>query len=155
MSTASLRPPRRTTRGLPANALAARLAERPVLVVGTIVLVWALILGHYAAKVSEWLVMTDELQYVKLALGITQTGNPLPTLRGEPYGAYNQLYPLVISPVLGLLDMPDAFRGVHRLNGLLMASTAIPAYLLARATGLARIPSYVAGALCVEMRGRP
>jgi len=41
-----------------------------------------------------------------------------------------------------LFDMPTAFKVAHVLNGLLLASTAIPAYLLARSAALPRAAAY-------------
>jgi hypothetical protein len=76
--------------------------------------------------------MTDELLYVRLAISTATRHSPLPTVHGEVVGTINQLYPLVLSPLFGTLDDPTAFRAAHFLNAPLMASAAIPAYLLAR-----------------------
>jgi hypothetical protein len=76
--------------------------------------------------------MTAELQYVKLALAVWETGSPLPSLHGTTVAVANQLYPLLLAPVYGPLSSPDAFRAAHVLNAAVMSSAAIPAYLLAR-----------------------
>src|SRR4051794_26217051 len=123
-------------------AVTAWLERRPALVVAAVFAGAALVTAYYASRVSEWLVMTDELQYVKVGLGIAGTGSPVPPLRGEYYAAYNVLYPALLAPLLGLLDMPAAFRAAHVLNGILMASTAVPAYLLARAVRIDRLAAY-------------
>jgi hypothetical protein len=86
----------------------------------------------YSARIRDWGVMTDELQYVKLALAAADTHSPLPSLHGQLVGSLNQLYPLVLAPLVGVFDAPDAFHAAHVLNAPLMASAAIPAYLLAR-----------------------
>src|SRR5215210_5472151 len=95
----------------------------------------ALTLAVLASRVRDWVVMTDELQYAKLASAIAD-GSLLPTLRGEHVAAYAQLYPLLLSPLYGVFDAPGAFAAAHVLNGVLYASAAIPVYLLARAVRL-------------------
>jgi hypothetical protein len=91
------------------------------------------VLTSYA---RDWVVMTDELQYAKLATHIGQTLSPVPTLRGVHVSSYAQVYPLLISPFYGFLSAPSAFRATHVLNALLFASAGVPVYLLAREVGL-------------------
>src|SRR6059058_2622144 len=55
----------------------------------------AAVFGFLASRVRDWLVMTDELQYAKLATHISETLSPLPTVRGEHVGAFAQLYPAI------------------------------------------------------------
>jgi hypothetical protein len=86
----------------------------------------------YSARIRDWGVMTDELQYVRLALSAAERHSPLPVIHGQLVGSLNQLYPLLIAPLYGTLDAPTAFRAAHILNAPLMASAAVPAYLLAR-----------------------
>ncbi len=76
--------------------------------------------------------MTDELLYVKLAVSAATSYSPLPAVHGLTVGTINQLYPLLIAPLYGSLDVPAAFHAAHLLNAPVMASAAIPAYLLAR-----------------------
>jgi len=106
-------------------------------------------LAHYTGKVSEWLVMSDELQHAKLAINVGKELSPLPSLHGEYVGAWSQLYPLLTAPVYQLFDMPTAFQVVHLLNAALMASTAIPAYLLAREVVSQRLAAYAVAGLSV------
>ncbi len=108
----------------------------------------ALTLAVLASRVRDWVVMTDELQYAKLALAIAH-GSVLPTLRGEHVSAYAQLYPLLLSPLYGLLDAPAAFHAAHVLNGFLYASAAVPVYLLARAVRVRPTWSAAAAALAL------
>jgi hypothetical protein len=77
--------------------------------------------------------MTDELQTTKLATSIGETLSPVPRIHGAYYGALNQLYPLLLSPLYRWLAAPAAFDGAHVLNAFLLASSAWPAYLLGRA----------------------
>jgi hypothetical protein len=111
----------------------------------------AAILGVLASRVRDWVVMTDELQYSKLATHIGETLSPLPTLRGAHFSAYAQLYPLLISPLYGLLSDPGAFRAAHVLNGVLFASAVVPAYLLARHASLSQRWALVVALLSVAL----
>ncbi len=63
---------------------------------------WALRAGARAAHepVADWFVMTDELLYERLALSVDRTHSPLPHVHGEMVSNINQLYPLVIAPVV-------------------------------------------------------
>ena len=81
--------------------------------------------------------MTDELLYERLALSFAD-GSFLPTLHGETVDVYAVLYPLLLMPVYAIVDMPDAVRVVHGLNGVLLASAVVPTYLLARELALPR-----------------
>jgi hypothetical protein len=112
-----------------------------------IVLAAGLLAVQYASQAREWAVMTDELQTSKLATSIAQTLSPVPRIHGEYYGALNQLYPLLLSPLYGSLSPPAAFDGAHVLNAFLLASSAWPAYLLGRAVSGSRAGGYFAAAL--------
>ena len=82
--------------------------------------------------------MTDELLYERLALSFVD-GAFLPTLHGEHVDVYGVLYPFLLMPVFAVVDLPDAIRAVHGLNGVLFASAAIPTWLLARELALSRL----------------
>ena len=49
-------------------------------------LVWALTAAllaiSYSGRIRDWSVMTDELQYVKLAISVADTHSPLPMIHG-------------------------------------------------------------------------
>jgi hypothetical protein len=83
-------------------------------------------LAALTLRVRDWVVMTDELQYAKLATHIGQTLSPLPTLRGVHVSSYAQVYPLLLSPFWSSLSAPSAFRVSHVVNALLFASAAGP-----------------------------
>jgi hypothetical protein len=89
-------------------------------------------------RVSDWAVMTDELLYERLALSFVD-GAFLPTLHGEHVDVYGVLYPFLLMPVFAVVDLPDAIRAVHGLNGVLFASAAVPTWLLARELALTRL----------------
>jgi hypothetical protein len=109
------------------------------------------VLAALAWRVRDWVVMTDELQYSKLATSIGETLSPLPMLRGMHVSAYAQLYPLLLAPLYGPLSSLDAFRAAHLLNGVLFASAGIPAYLLAREAALSRRWALVATLLSLAL----
>lgn len=111
----------------------------------------ALFGAYWTVKVSQWVVMSDELQYSKLALNIGNTLSPIPVIRGAYTGSLAQLYPILMSPFMRVLDMPTAFRAVHVLNAVLMASTAIPAYLLTREVVRSKTAAYLVAALTVSV----
>ena len=87
-----------------------------------------LLLGRAA---TEPRVLGDELVYSGLAKGLALEGQPL--LRGAVDLAHSLLYPLLIAPahVLGG-DGARAFEVTKAVNAVVVASAAVPAYLLAR-----------------------
>ena len=125
------------------------------LVDGASVVAVALFLGWVLSlattRVKNWFVMTDELYYERLAVSVAQTGSLLPRVHGELVPNVNQLYPILISPFYGNGNVPASFEGAHRLNAFLIASAAIPVYLLARRIGLGRLVALWAGALSVAV----
>jgi hypothetical protein len=108
-------------------------------------------LAVLSSRVRDWVVMTDELQYAKLATHIGQTLSPIPTLRGVHVSSYAQVYPVLLAPFYGVLSAPSAFRAAHLLNALLFASAAIPVYLLAREVGLSPRWRLVCAALALVL----
>jgi hypothetical protein len=124
-------------------------ALRPIVVVPTVVLAAAGLAGFYAARSVNWAVMTDELQVARLATSIADTLSPVPQIHGVYYGALSQLYPLLLSPLFGVLDPPTAVRAAHVLNALLLPSAAVPAFLLGRSVSGSRAAGYAAAALTV------
>jgi Dolichyl-phosphate-mannose-protein mannosyltransferase len=135
----------------PARRSPLQLVGHPAAVVGLIVVLGALLSWRHTRHVHEWIVMTDELQYLKLGQSFGDGSFPVPTLRGEHIELLSVLYPLLIAPVLALFSAPDGYQVLHLLNALLVASTAVPVYLLARAVGAGRRPSYLAAALAVAI----
>jgi hypothetical protein len=130
---------------------AVRLAATPALVVGLIVTVGAAFAGSYAVQADNWFVMTDELLYQHLALHIDHVLIELPTSGDYSYGVKNVLYPLLIALPYNAFSTPVAYYMAHALNALVMASTAVPAYLLARAVMIRRRDAYVVAALTVTV----
>jgi hypothetical protein len=114
-----------------------------------IVLAGFAFLANHTSKVTEWLVMTDELQNARLAVEMGERLSPVPYMHGEYFGALSVLYPIVMAPLYALLDMPAAFEAVHILNAALMASAAIPAYMLAHSVTGSRPAARLVAALTV------
>ena len=109
------------------------------------------ILSRETTRVKNWFVMTDELYYERLAVSVAQTGSWLPRLHGELVPNVNQLYPVIISTMYGDGNVPASFAGAHRLNAFVIATAAIPVFLLARRIGLGTLISLWAGALSVAV----
>lgn len=97
-----------------------------------VVIATTIFASYYLRRVDNWRVMTDELLYWKLALGMSESLSPLPEIRGEHIQVYSILYPLIISPIVSMFDLPTAFKLTHYFNAFLIASAGIPAYLTMR-----------------------
>ena len=134
---------------MPARPHAAPTGRRDAAWLAAIVILGAAVLAIWALRVPGWSVMTDELLYVKLALHTGDTLSPFPAVHGESFSQYTPIYPLVLAPLYGLLSTPAAFAVAHSLNALLVASAAIPAFLLARDVGARRIGAYLAAVLTI------
>lgn len=114
--------------------------------------IWAAAAGVLAAattRVVDWFVMTDELLYERLAFSFARTHSPFPTLRGEHIPAGNDLYPLLLSLVAKHDYVPAFLHRAHILNAVVIASAAVPAYLLARDALGSRRAAYAVSALSV------
>lgn len=99
------------------------------------------VLAALASRVGDWAVMTDELLYQRLAVSVA--GGGLPRVRGELTDVYGVLYPILLAPVFALFPMPTAVVAAHAWNGVLFASAAVPAFLLARRLA---VPAFAAWA---------
>src|SRR5215213_9815005 len=109
------------------------------------------ILSLATTRVKNWFVMTDELYYERLAISVAHTGSLLPRLHGELVGNVNQLYPVLLSTVFGDGNVAASLEAAHRLNAFVIASAAIPVFLLARLSGVGRVASVWVGALAVAV----
>ena len=122
----------------------------PAVSLALIVLAGALAAADMALALASYFVMPDELGYVKQAIAIGERGFPLTP--GEPwYLSWAQLQPLLLAPAYALFDTPTAFDVAHVTNGVVMASVAIPAYLLARPLLPSRPWAYAVAALSVAV----
>ncbi|MFY9487421.1 MAG: hypothetical protein WAP35_01825, partial [Solirubrobacterales bacterium] len=87
--------------------------------------------------------MTDELLYQRMSLSFSETLLPIPRVHGEFVEYYGILYPLLIAP-LQWFDIKTTFELTHIVNGVIMASAAFPAFLLARAARLSKLATIFA-----------
>src|SRR5581483_9064867 len=100
-----------------------------------LVLVWAApaaILAELAAHVHDWFAMTNELLYERRAIAVAQTLSPLPKLRGQSIPSYDQLYSVLVAPAFRHGPVAYDLVTAHRLGAVVMASAAVPTFLLAR-----------------------
>jgi hypothetical protein len=118
----------RLGRGRRAARLVVRL-ELPLIVLW-LGLGWGL--SAITTRIVDWLVMTDELLYERLAISVAHLHSPLPHVHGELIANANQLYPLLLAPFYAHGYAPDSLHDAHLLNAFVMSSACIPAFLLAR-----------------------
>ena len=127
-----------------------RLLANPWVAVGLIVLVAGVLLSRATESVSEFWVMPDELGYVKQAIHLGNTGW-FSMGRDMYYNSPGQLFALVFWPIFKWMSMPDAFTWGHRFGAFVLASTAIPGYLLARNVLRSNPAAIVVAALTVAV----
>ena len=102
-----------------------------VLVLGAVVVAAATFRLLLVRAATEPTVLGDELIYSGLAKGFAL--DSLPRFRGGLDLSHSLVYPLVLSPVYALAsDGARAFEAVKAIDAIVVASTAVPAYLLAR-----------------------
>jgi hypothetical protein len=103
----------------------------PVVGVTAIVSVAAAVRVLLVRPETEPKVFPDEVIYTELAKNVAEHGVPL--LRGHLEIGYSVLYPVFLSPAYRFAsDGAAAFAAVKTMNAVVMALTAVPAYLLAR-----------------------
>ena len=104
----------------------------------------------YVTGLASYFVMPDELGYVKQSIEIGERLFPL-TPGDAWFNSWAQLQPLLTAPAYALFDTPTAFDVTHAVNAVMMASAAIPAYLLARPLVPSRLWAYAVAALSVAI----
>ena len=132
------------SRAIARIAPAARAADRPALVVGALFVVSAAVSAYFATKITSF--QPDELAYTHLAMALGDH----PSLWTSAFGGHerlNQLYPLTLAPLYRLFGNVTAFELAHWWNALVMASTVVPVYLLAREVLERRWAAYLAAAV--------
>ncbi|MBJ7353300.1 MAG: hypothetical protein JHC98_00610 [Thermoleophilaceae bacterium] len=95
-----------------------------------IVLVSAAAGALTVARARNWGLMTDELLYTGMARSIAHSVIPLPQVRGESVPVNQVLFPTLIAPIVGSISMPAAYPVIAALNAIVIATAAIPVYLL-------------------------
>jgi hypothetical protein len=86
------------------------------------------------SRARDWSVMPDELIYTEFARSIVHSVLPIPAVQGHAVTVLQVLYPTLLAPLLAIMSMPTAYPWIAVMNACLMASAAIPAYLLAHYT---------------------
>ena len=127
-----------------ARRLVASRVELPLIVLW---LALGSLLAALTTRVVDWYVMTDELQYERLAISIARSGSPLPAVHGSSVSNLNQLFPTLLATVFGHGLVPGSFYDAHLLDAFVMSSAAIPAFLLARRVTDSRAAAYLAAVL--------
>jgi hypothetical protein len=129
----------------PARERAGALLSRVRWPLVAIVAMGAALTVWFVLQCVQYFIQPDELEYLKQSREIARTLHPI--LPSDPFfSSWSQLQPLLLSPVWGLIhDTNTAHRVMGIVNALMMASTAIPAYLLAlRVIGRRRLAYLVA-----------
>jgi len=102
----------------------------------------------FVLQCEQYFIQPDELEYVKQSRLIAEELHPL--LPGDRYfNSWSQLQPLLLAPVWAIRDTNVAHQLMGVVNALIMASAAIPAYLLTRRVVAERWAAYVVALLTV------
>jgi hypothetical protein len=128
----------------PLAAAARRISDRPPLVVGALFVVSAVLAAYYATKMTSF--EPDELGYTHIAMALGDR----PAFLTDAFGGadrLNQLYPLTLAPLYRFFGNVTAYQLAHWWNALLMASSVVPVYLLAREVLERRSAAYMAAAV--------
>ena len=123
-------------------------AHRATLVVGGIVVAAATVTILYSLKLAGYFVMPDELGYVQQGHFIAEHLRPVLPHDAE-FGSWSQLEPLILALPYGLWATPTAFDLAHAINAVLLASAAVPAYLLMRRLSPWRGGAYLVAGMTV------
>jgi hypothetical protein len=85
----------------------------------------------FVSGLEQYFIQPDELEYVKQARRIAEQLHPL--LPGDrSFNSWSQLQPLLLAPVWAIENRNVAHDVMGVVNAAIMASAAIPAYLLTR-----------------------
>ena len=114
-------------------------------IVASSILIRIVLARHVAAP---W-IFADELIYSELAKSFA--GHGTFSIRGVPTHGLGFVYPIVIAPAWRLFaSMPHVYVAAKTINAVVMSSTAVPTYFLARRLLRPR-PALVAAALTVTV----
>src|SRR4051794_8018540 len=124
-----------------------RAALLEALPVAAIVLVATIAASLFALQLSQYVVMPDELGYVKQAVVLSH--GELPTPGSFWFNSWALLHSALLAPLYRFASTTTAFDAGHVLGALLVSSTAIPVYLIARRVLAWRPGALLAAALSV------
>src|SRR3954453_11055501 len=126
-----------------------RAALLEALPVAAIVLVATIAASLFALQPSQYVVMPDELGYVKQAVVLSH--GELPTPGSFWFKSWALLHSALLAPLYRFASTTTAFDAGHVLGALLISSTAIPVYLIARRVLVWRPGGLLAAALSVAV----
>lgn len=147
----------RVVEGLPPDRVSGTrppVAKRLLGSVAPMIALWAAVglgLSQITGRVTDWYVMTDELVYERLAIGIARSGSPLPRIHGVFVRSLDQLYPLLIAPFFRHGYVPADLHQAHLAGAWIMSSACIPAFLLARRVIGRRWAAYAIALLSIAL----
>jgi hypothetical protein len=113
-----------------ASARRALTISRPALAVGGLVLVAAGVRAWLGGRITTPWIMVDELIYSELAKNVAAGG--VLRIREHATALYSLLYPFFIAPGWWASSLDVTYAFARAVNAVLMASAAIPLYVLAR-----------------------
>ena len=107
-----------------------------------------MIMYWLASRRSTPTIFTDELEWAQLSRAIAATGHA--ARRGEPT-SFKSLYAFLIAPAWWLHSTAAAYTAIKYVNTTVMATAAVPVYLLARRLVSVRAACIAAvGTLCTS-----
>ena len=143
-------PARRRARAVTERAPLAGVLTAPWLWLGVVLVAGLIAVVPYVLRFSEYVVMPDELGYMKQSLWFAQHLGP--SLQGDPwFNSYAQLGPLLFAPAYGLFGPTTAFDISHVISAVVFVSTAIPVFLLARLVTRDGAAAVLAAALSIAV----
>lgn len=116
-----------------------------------IVVAAAVVGAALVSRARNWGLMTDELLYVEMSRNVAGSLLPIPQSRGEFIHVMQVLYPILIAPLVGPMSMPLAYPLITGFNAVLMATAAIPVYLLTHYASGSKVAARWAAACAVSL----
>ena len=115
----------------PKESILSRVARRPAVGVGLLVVLSTLVRAALAVGVPSPWILPDEILYSDLAKSIAEGRGP--EVHGIRSITWGVVYPAILAPAWALFDDPvSAYRAALTINAAVMSLAAVPAYLLAR-----------------------
>jgi len=124
----------------------AAVETHPWIVLSVLMLVVGVLETRFTLAITSF--QPDEIGYTRMAIRMGETLRPL-ALDQVGRDRLNQLYSLTLAPLYGLWGNRTAYHLAHVWNVLLMVSSAIPAYLLAKGLVTRRAVALLAALLVI------